>query len=157
MTNIEWFKDCIPLDPLIAPMVLFFNKNGITTTQSCQGGKGHLYGCPTINFRARTLKEIDRVCNLLRDNDLDTSLEIGLMTGYFTRHDDGSEGRNPHWGGQAKWIWNGEKKRIYNRVIKLVDMKEIACITDGTQDRNLMKKLGSEMVQKLFPNGVENV
>ena len=127
----KWFLDSIPLDPLIAPMVLFFQKNGIKTICSCEGGGGtHLYGKPTITFKARTLKEIDRINSLLHKNELDTSLEIGLMTGFFARVKE--------WGryGQAQWIWTTEnggenhyKQMVYNRVIKLVPMKEIKDIT----------------------------
>jgi hypothetical protein len=127
-----WFNDSIPLDQLIAPMVLFFQNNGITTIQSCEGGGGtHLYGKPTITFKARTLKEIDRMNKLLHKNELDTSLEIGLMTGFFA--DVKGWGRY----GLAQWIWTTEggdgknyfKETVYDRVIDLVNMNEIKDIT----------------------------
>lgn len=125
----KWFRDSIPLDPLIAPMVLFFQQNGIETIQSCEGGEGHLYGKPTITFVASTLKEIDRVAMLLKKNELDTSLEVGLMTGFFSV-------KHGMRYGQAHWIWtteNGDgnhyKREVYDRVVKLVDMKKIKDIT----------------------------
>lgn len=126
-----WFQDSIPLDPLIAPMVLFFQDHGIKTSQSCQGGGGtHLFGKPTITFRATTLKEIDRVARLLKSYELDTSLEVGLMTGFFSQVWEKRYGR-------AQWIWTDEtgnvpnpyQEFVYDRVIKLVDMKEIKSIT----------------------------
>ena len=74
----DWFKDSIPLDTLIAPMVLFFQNNGIKTICSCQGGEGHLHGKPTICFQAPSLDYITWVYDLLKRNELDTSLVIGL-------------------------------------------------------------------------------
>jgi len=132
-----WFKDSIPLDPLIAPMVLFFQNHGIKTTQSCQGvGKGrmksgHLYGRPTINFEASSTQFIKRVANLLRKHELDNGMQVGLMTGFFA---DKSATKNKPWYGQAQWIWTDEgddyyKLEVYSRVIHLVDMTEIQSIT----------------------------
>jgi len=118
----DWFKASIPLDPLIAPMVLFFQENGIRTISSCQGVHGHLYGLPTVSFQASTVRDIELVDRLLHENDLDTSLEIGLMIGYFARHRDG-----PY--GQARWLWangdNSYKTLVYDRVIKMVSMDKI--------------------------------
>jgi hypothetical protein len=130
----NWFHDTIPLDRWIAPMVLFFQNNGITTLQSCDGSsRYHLYGRPTITFQATKLKEIDKVAKLLKDNELDMSLEIGLMTGFFApKIGIGIKGKRY---GQAQWIWTKEgklnhyKEFVYNRVIKLVSMKEIQNIT----------------------------
>jgi hypothetical protein len=125
----KWFGDSLPLDPLIAPMVLFLQNNGVVTTQSCQGGKGHLWGRPTISFQASSKKYITEVSALLRDNGLDISAEVGLVTGYFA--DKYPETRG--WYGQVQWIWEDEgynyKDVIYRQVIKLVDMKKIKPIT----------------------------
>lgn len=129
----EWFKDSIPLDPLIAPMVLFFQNNGIKTTQSCEGGVDHLYGRPTINFWASSMDYIEWVAELLKKNQLDTSLQVGLMAGFFSKKAQ-SEGHINGWYGLAQWVWgrgdgNFYVEEIYPRVIELVDMKVIKSIT----------------------------
>ena len=38
------------LDPLIAPYVRILREGGVVTVQSCQGGKGHAFPEPTIQF-----------------------------------------------------------------------------------------------------------
>ena len=38
------------LDPLISPIVRVFYEEGAETYESCQGGPGHPFPCPTIRF-----------------------------------------------------------------------------------------------------------
>lgn len=140
----NWFRDTIPLDPLIAPMVLFFRNNGIITINSCEGGINHLYGRPTIGFEASSLDDIDKVYSILHSNDLDTSLEIGLMTGYFSSKYGGRYGK-------ASWLWNGEeeplfKELVYDRVIQLVDMNNIEYIT---HDLDKWRQMGRPSFENL--------
>ena len=127
----DWFHDSIPLDPLIAPLVLFFRNNRINTVQSCQGkmisspSSDHLYGCPTISFEADSLNYISWVSSLLARNNLDNSLEVGLNTGFFSHKIGSMSG----WYGRAQWIWTETyKEAVYDRVIKLVDMSSIESI-----------------------------
>ena len=42
------------MDPLIAPIVLVLREYGIDTVQSCQGGEGHSYSRPTVEFRGHS-------------------------------------------------------------------------------------------------------
>ena len=39
------------LDPKIAEVVRVLQANGVETIQSCQGGQGHSYHLPTVEFR----------------------------------------------------------------------------------------------------------
>ncbi len=39
------------LDPKIENVVKILQKNGVETCQSCQGGEGHAYDQPTVEFR----------------------------------------------------------------------------------------------------------
>lgn len=119
-----WFKDSIPLDPLIAPMVLLFQNNGIKTWASCEGGPGHLWGKPTITFHATKIKDIDRVVVLLEKNGLDFGSEVGLMRGFFTQKPEFKRGY-----GLVQWIWDDYKSRIHDQVIEMVSVKEIQNIT----------------------------
>lgn len=122
----KWFNDTIPLDPYIAPLVFFLTQNGIRTTNSCQGGSVHLYGNPTIGFVATSTKEIERVYKLLVDNNLDTSVEVGLITGFFGK----TIVAKKDWYGQVSWLWRGHfKKHVYTPATKLVPMEEVNAIT----------------------------
>ena len=38
------------LDPDIEPVVRLLNEHGVLTLESCQGGRGHAYGYPTVLF-----------------------------------------------------------------------------------------------------------
>ena len=40
----------MPLDPGIREMVLVLRENGVETFESCEGGKGHAFPCPTVRF-----------------------------------------------------------------------------------------------------------
>lgn len=132
----KWFRDSIPLDPLIAPMVLFFQDHGIKTLESCQGGdkKYHLYGRPTIRFAANSLKDVEDVTSLLTNNYIETGSMVGLIVASsFFGGKDGAFGL-------AEWVWsNHYKEKVYERVIKLVDMKQIESIT---RDHREWKKAG---------------
>ena len=124
MKKREWFRDSIPLDPLIAPMVFFLNDHGIRTINSCQGGPNHLYGRPTIGFEAESREEITRVYELLRDNDLHCSAQVCLETGFF------QWAGMPSWRGQVSWLWeDGDKmdtyrNEVYPGVMELVKMEK---------------------------------
>jgi hypothetical protein len=39
-----------PLDPGIRRYVEVLNEAGVETFESCQGGEGHAYPCPTVRF-----------------------------------------------------------------------------------------------------------
>lgn len=50
---IQSAKDLIfepPLDPGIRDIVVCLAQNGVETFESCEGGKGHSYPCPTVRF-----------------------------------------------------------------------------------------------------------
>src|SRR2546427_5238344 len=49
-----------PLDPLIAPMVVYLREHDVDTIESCQGGVGHKCPFPTILFKG-DMNEVDRV------------------------------------------------------------------------------------------------
>lgn len=124
MSEPKWFRDTIPLDTLIAPMVLFLQNNGITTTESCEGGdyEVHLYGRPTVRFEASNMQHIERVAALLKQNELDIGSMVGLNSGFFSQKDGQF--------GLVQWIWKDSyKEEIYPRILKLVDMKEVESIT----------------------------
>ena len=50
ITPPDEIADCPGLDPGIRPYVKLLREAGIETCQSCQGGKGHAYPEPTIEF-----------------------------------------------------------------------------------------------------------
>lgn len=127
----DWFRDGIPLDPLIAPMVFFLNDHGVKTTNSCQGGYKHLEGRPSIMFQASSRQEIVRVYKLLKKYELDRSVEVGLITGFFGCHM--ASNKSP-WYGKVAWLWgvsDGDvyKKIVYPAVLKLVKMDEAMIAT----------------------------
>lgn len=77
------------LDPEIAPIVHFLRKHEVDTIQSCQGGKGHPFREPIVEFRVNPNdphSEIFRVINILLDKgmkggDLNFSLQISVTDG----------------------------------------------------------------------------
>jgi hypothetical protein len=55
------------LDPKIRPIVELLIKNGIETTSSCQGGRGHAFLSPRVSFKG-SKKDAYRALRLVENN-----------------------------------------------------------------------------------------
>lgn len=74
MINPDW-----KLDKGIEPMIRVLLDNGVETTNSCQGGIGHAYCWPIVQFKSASYNEVVKVAQLLMNEGFLVA-DVGLTT-----------------------------------------------------------------------------
>ena len=145
------------LDPGIRDRVVALMRRGVPTCQSCEGGAGHAYRRPTIDFLADSEADARTVVDIARSEGMEPT---ALAKGILLDRGDGTE--EVVWSLEFAWPPGGYQ-RDYHRVLGVELANNAVVVFEDEAIACLMVEDAREFAHRILdacdsqvPSGLEN-